>query len=217
MSRENVEVVQREARPRRLLAMYGGGSLALRAALRPVAWPPAMSRRGGASMPIVSTSGPRRRLALVALVASGMALSAPAVTHGATNGDCRVDAQPPLAPKVYPESRGRRISLARATVTCATPHHVKVELWLVGEDPASDDYLDAVGTQFAYPRPGSTGAAVVLTLPRWSYLDNPDNCNEDWGGDELYSWARIRLRVEGPEYWSPWSAWDRSRTVTYSC
>ena len=151
-----------------------------------------------------------RRLCLVVAVGALTLSVVPPAKATVTLGDCTVTALYP-SPVVVTDV-GRKVSVARGSVRCATAHYVDIALYLYGEDPIFDDLVEPMTWNNNAVGPVSKSFGEVKH--NWQLYRG---CNEDIGSDELYSRVRIRIRTtfNGPA--SAWSAWDRGRTVTYDC
>lgn len=146
---------------------------------------------------------------IAAAVAVAMT-AAPSAEATTAMGDCTFTALSP-SPVVVTDV-GRKVSVARASVRCATTHYVDVGLYLYGDDPVFDDLTETVieNNVAVGPVPKTLGEVKR----NWQLYHG---CNEDLGNDELYSRIRVRIRASfnGPA--SAWSGWDRGTTVTYYC
>jgi hypothetical protein len=144
---------------------------------------------------------PRVLLGVVAAVAFTLGSTAPA--EAGTVGPCTFQA---LTPQKVSETGVR----GRAALNCppAPPpaffYAIQLQFLLYGDDPVGDDRL------------GQHNVFVNLPPTRFPRTNRNERCNEDVvGDDELY--ARVRARIQTGGEWSAWSAFDRSRTVTYRC
>ncbi len=138
--------------------------------------------------------------AVAATLATLFVLASPG-TAGATGvGACTVRGIQP-AP-VQLDAGGRRVSAGRGTFSCSSARVLNVEVQLWADDALNDDRLVHSTGVFTVSSPKTIRSPFVP-------------CNEDLGGDELYSKVRARIYSDGA--FSAWSAWDRSITYSFSC
>lgn len=136
-------------------------------------------------------------LGLLVSLVGGLSTAADATT---AVGNCSVTSQTPAAIRLA--ANGQRFSAARTSSTCSTYRPVRVEVQLWGADLASNDYLG--GYTFWNDGDG-----------RGSFVGNGAYCNEDVGGDEIFSRSRVGVPLGNGQY--AWSSWDRGPTVNVSC
>jgi hypothetical protein len=149
----------------------------------------------------------RRRVFGLVTVTGVLVVGAAGSAEAAAIGDCTVEAATPTPVKIA--QAGHKHAYGRAQVRCATAQVLDLQMFLWGDDPVRDDRVASGYGQFAIP------AAQVLTLEP-KIQTGAEGCNEDIGGDELYSKVRARLRKPDGTY-TGWTLWERGRTVRYSC
>jgi hypothetical protein len=141
-------------------------------------------------------------LAAAALAAGLWVGLSPSPAGASTIGVCAVDGTNPAA--VVLSSNGVKVSRGMGQARCNSVRTTQICVELYGDDAAFDNRLAS------YCNTSNTGTVLRR------FWTAQVGCNEDIGGDELYSRARLRYYL-GDGQWTGFSSWDYSATVNVSC